>query len=133
MRIHHRNESVEFGVNADQDGASSTDDVSSLSPSSFGVQSVMSSVSGQMTSGGAGEPMRQHLQQMYKALNDAWLTIDDQRAVKLADSLRHQISVYAYHKADQHAALLNRKRRIEQYKEETERLKNDEVLDIKVF
>jgi len=115
VRLHHRTNSVEFGLN---DSSTDVSDTSST-PTVTTNQTVSAST------GTASEPIRQHLQHMYKALGDAASTIDEKRAVILKESMRHQITLYGYHKNDQHKALLERKRRIELYKETNERIKFD--------
>lgn len=116
--MQHRTESVEFGLN---ESGSSCDGMSPGGGAPGPVQSVVTS------SSGPPQAMRQHLQQMYKALNEAASAIDTQRSVALADSLQQQIIVYEYHKRDQNVALLNRKRKIEQYKEQAEHVRSTEV------
>lgn len=123
MRVQHRTESVEFGPNNTTTTASGTEPTI-CSPGSFGGLSNQVAAAGSVA---GSEPMRQHLQQMYQALAEAAIAVDEQRIAQLIKSIQEQATLYEFHKRDQHMALLRRKPMIEKYKEETERLRKDEL------
>uniref|UniRef100_A0A915IK11 Eukaryotic translation initiation factor 3 subunit 10 n=1 Tax=Romanomermis culicivorax TaxID=13658 RepID=A0A915IK11_ROMCU len=122
IRLHHRTDSVEFGL---QDQTSVDDPTSpsgDIGSGTGGHQNSQLNVPVVQTM--PGEQIRQHLQQMYTALQDADASLDaDVHSQKLAEALRNRINLYRFHARDQHIAIINRKKMIESYKETNERIK----------
>uniref|UniRef100_A0A914XEM4 Eukaryotic translation initiation factor 3 subunit A n=1 Tax=Plectus sambesii TaxID=2011161 RepID=A0A914XEM4_9BILA len=118
--VDHRAKCVRFG---------STDDATLAGGGDLDLSADTSSDGSQLGADG----MRGHLEAIYARLREAVDVLDGaKRRQAILEKLKHNVTVYGYHRKDDYERILSRRKKIEQYKELSERVKADKALQVEL-